>query len=62
VNPSLSISAQAEWALAHWPNNGEQDTRPELGTAFRVVAPVQPNNPVVPKGSYGELRLDVKIK
>lgn len=62
VNPSLSISAQAEWALAHWPNNGEQDTRPELGSAFRVVAPVKPNNPVVPKGSYGELRLDVKIK
>ena len=62
VNPSLSIAAQAEWACAHWPNKGEQDNRPELGSAFKIVAPVKPIHPVVPKGAFGELRLDVKIK
>ena len=62
VNPSLSIAAQAEWACAHWPNKGEQDSRPELGSAFKIVAPVRPKHPVVPKGAFGELRLDVKIK
>ena len=62
VNPSLSIAAQAEWACAHWPNKGEKDTRPELGSAFEIVAPVKPVNPVVPKGAFGELKLDVKIK
>jgi cholesterol oxidase len=62
VNPSLSIAAQAEWACAHWPNKGEQDSRPELGTDFKIVAPVKPLRPVVPKGAFGELRLDVRIK
>ncbi len=62
VNPSLSIAAQAEWACAHWPNKGEQDARPELGSDFKIVAPVKPLHPVVPKGAFGELRLDVRIK
>lgn len=62
VNPSLSIAAQAEWACAHWPNKGEQDSRPALGNNFKIVAPVKPLHPVVPKGAFGELRLDVRIK
>jgi cholesterol oxidase len=62
VNPSLSIAAQAEWACAHWPNKGEKDLRPELGSEFKIVSPVKPAKPVVPKGAHGELRLDVKIK
>jgi cholesterol oxidase len=62
VNPSLSIAAQAEWACAYWPNKGEKDLRPELGSEFKIVTPVKPANPVVPKGAHGELRLDVKIK
>jgi cholesterol oxidase len=60
VNPSLSITAQAEWACAHWPNKGDEDTRPELGSAFKIVPPVKPNNPVVPKGAYAELIVSVK--
>ncbi|MBJ7280473.1 MAG: GMC family oxidoreductase [Rhodoluna sp.] len=62
VNPSLSIAAQAEWACAHWPNKGERDARPELGSAFKIVPPVGPVKPVVPLGASGELRLDVRIK
>jgi cholesterol oxidase len=60
VNPSLSITAQAEWACAHWPNKGDEDTRPELGSAFKIVPPVKPNSPVVPKGAYAELKVSVK--
>jgi cholesterol oxidase len=62
VNPSLSIAAQAEWAAAHWPNKGETDRRPKLGTKFRVTEPVEPKNPVVPKRAPGALRLPVSIK
>jgi cholesterol oxidase len=62
VNPSLSIAAQAEWACAHWPNKGEVDTRGELGSTFKIVDPIKPLNPVVPKGAPGELILDVEIK
>ena len=62
VNPSLSIAAQAEWAAAHWPNIGEADRRPKLGAKFRVVEPVEPKNPVVPKRAPGALRLPVSVK
>jgi cholesterol oxidase len=31
VNPALTIAAQAERALAHWPRRGEEDPRPPLG-------------------------------
>ena len=31
VNPSLTITAQAERAMSFWPNKGEADPRPELG-------------------------------
>lgn len=30
VNPSLTITAQAEWAAANWPVKGEPDARPQL--------------------------------
>jgi cholesterol oxidase len=57
VNPSLSITAQAEWACAHWPNMGEEDLRPQLGEPFKLVAPVAPANPAVPATAAGRLRL-----
>jgi cholesterol oxidase len=59
VNPSLSITAQAEWACAHWPNIGEVDSRPALGAAFELSQPVAPSNPVVPATASGSLRLPV---
>jgi cholesterol oxidase len=59
VNPSLTITAQAERALSMWPNRGEPDPRPPLGSAYRRVAPVAPRNPVVPEGAYGALRFSV---
>ena len=34
VNPSLTITAQAERAMAFWPNKGEADPRPALGEQY----------------------------
>jgi cholesterol oxidase len=48
VNPSLSITAQAERAASLWPNKGEEDPRPAQGQAYRRVEPVAPKNPQVP--------------
>ena len=60
VNPSLSITALAEWAMAHWPNKGEADTRPELGEAFKVIEPVAPAHPAVSSSASGALRLPIR--
>lgn len=57
VNPSLTITAQAERAMAFWPNKGEADPRPPLGSAYRRVEPVAPRSPVVPADAPGALRL-----
>ncbi len=59
VNPSLTITAQAERAMSFWPNKGEADPRPELGTTYRRVAPVRPVAPVVPEDAPGALRLPI---
>ncbi|MEO6701440.1 MAG: GMC family oxidoreductase [Jatrophihabitantaceae bacterium] len=48
VNPSLSITAQAERAMAFWPNKDEPDSRPAQGAAYRRLEPIAPKNPAVP--------------
>jgi cholesterol oxidase len=57
VNPSLTITAQAERAMSFWPNRGDADARPDVGDAYRRVDPVAPRAPVVPAGAPGALRL-----
>jgi cholesterol oxidase len=57
VNPSMTITAQAERALSLWPNRGEQDVRPELGSAYRRLAPIPPKNPLVPAHAPAALRV-----
>ncbi|MGA3352976.1 MAG: GMC family oxidoreductase [Acidimicrobiales bacterium] len=57
VNPSLTITAQAERAMALWPNRGEPDQRPRLGEPYRRIEPIAPHHPVVPAGAPGALRL-----
>jgi len=59
VNPSLTITAQAERAMAFWPNKGEADPRPALGTAYDPVAPVAPAAPAVPPTAPAALRLPI---
>ncbi|UOZ10483.1 GMC oxidoreductase [Amycolatopsis sp. WQ 127309] len=59
VNPSLTITAQAERAMAFWPNAGEADLRPSLGAEYQRVAAVAPRKPVVPSDAPGALRLPI---
>ena len=54
VNPSLSITAVVERAIALWPNKGDEDTRPPLGSGYERVDPVMPHRPIVPAGAPGE--------
>jgi cholesterol oxidase len=57
VNPSLTITAQAERAMACWPNRGEPDPRPPLGAPYAPVPPVAPHRPAVPSYAPAALRL-----
>jgi cholesterol oxidase len=59
VNPSLTITAQAERAFSLWPNKGEPDRRPEQGKPYQRVAPVAPVKPAVPETAPGALRLPI---
>ncbi len=59
VNPSLTITAQAERAMAYWPNKGEADPRPHLGSAYARISPVPPAAPAVPATAPAALRLPV---
>ena len=59
VNPSLTITAQAERAMSFWPNKGEHDPRPALGQPYRRIEPVAPKSPVVPDHAPAALRLPI---
>jgi cholesterol oxidase len=56
VNPSLTITAQAERAFAMWPNKNESDPRPQPGDGYRRIEPVAPKAPVVPADAPAALR------
>ncbi|MEP7178151.1 MAG: GMC family oxidoreductase [Pseudonocardiales bacterium] len=56
VNPSLTITAQTERAMALWPNRGEADVRPPVGAPYQRTEPVYPLHPVVPESAPGALR------
>jgi cholesterol oxidase len=47
VNPSLTITAQAERAMSLWPNAGEPDRRPAQGEDYRRLDPVPAHHPAV---------------
>jgi cholesterol oxidase len=55
VNPSLTITAQAERAFSFWPNKGEEDPRPSEG--YERLAPVPPRSPAVPTDAPAGLRV-----
>ncbi|HEX3815312.1 MAG TPA: GMC family oxidoreductase [Mycobacteriales bacterium] len=59
VNPSLTITAQAERAMSLWPNRGEPDPRPPLGAEYRRIPAVPPNSPTVPPDAPAALRLPI---
>ena len=57
VNPSLTITAMTERAMAAWPNKGEPDPRPAAGAPYERVAPVAPAHPAVPAHAPAALRV-----
>ena len=59
VNPSLTITAQAERAMSFWPNKGEVDSRPPLGAAYAKISPSMPKNPIVPADAPAALQLPI---
>ncbi|MGI8700243.1 MAG: FAD-dependent oxidoreductase [Nocardioidaceae bacterium] len=59
VNPALTITAQAERAMALWPNKGQPDPRPAPGSPYRQVRAVAPAYPAVPEAAPGALRLPI---
>ena len=58
VNPSLTITAQAERAVSLWPNKGEIDLRPVQGQEYKRLSPTAPHNPFVPSGAIGQLKIN----
>jgi len=61
VNPSLTITAQAERAFALWPNRGEPDARPQDQSDYRRLEPVAPTAPAVPADAPGRLWTDAAL-
>ena len=59
VNPSLTITAQAERAFSLWPNKGERDPRPGQQETYRRINPTKPKNPAVPDQAPAALRLPI---
>jgi cholesterol oxidase len=57
VNPSLTITAQAERAMSLWPNRGEPDPRPAQDAPYQRLAPVPPSSPAVPATAFGRLEV-----
>ncbi|MFI1993574.1 GMC oxidoreductase [Actinoplanes sp. NPDC020271] len=57
VNPSLTITALAERAVALWPNAGDPEVRPAIGDDYVAISPVIPRRPVVPETAPAALRL-----
>jgi cholesterol oxidase len=50
VNPSLTITAQAERAMSFWPNRGGDDPRPTQGTAYERLSVITP--PVIHRARH----------
>ena len=57
VNPSLTITAQAERALSMWPNKGDADVRPNQNSTYQRISAISPKEPYVPNGAIGALKV-----
>ena len=53
----IHLTAQAERAMAAWPNRGDPDPRPPLGAPYQRVAAVPPARPAVPAAAPAALRV-----
>jgi cholesterol oxidase len=56
VNPSLTITAQAERVFSFWPNKGDPDPRPAQTEPYVRLDPIDPIAPAVPAHAPAALR------
>ncbi|MBC7273062.1 GMC oxidoreductase [Streptomyces albogriseolus] len=61
VNPSLTITAQAERAMSMWPNKNDTDPRPAQAKGYQPVPAIAPHHPTVPASAFGALRLPLPV-
>ena len=61
VNPSLTITAQAERAMAFWPNKGERRPAPAARVGLLPPRAGVPTAPVVPADAPGALRVTLPV-
>ena len=59
VNPSLTITAQAERAMSMWPNKGSVDPRPIQGAVYVPVEFQKPLRAFVPEHAVGALKVSL---
>jgi cholesterol oxidase len=45
--------------MSFWPNKGQSDLRPPLGSSYAPIAAVVPLHPAVPEAAPGALRLPI---
>ena len=57
VNPSLTITAQAERAISLWPNKGDVDPRPIQGAPYLRITAIAPRHPIVPLSARAALKI-----
>lgn len=57
VNPSLTITAQAERVMSMWPNKGEIDLRSMQGDLYKFIPAIAPKSPFVPASAIGALKV-----
>ncbi|QNF93527.1 FAD-dependent oxidoreductase [Janibacter sp. YB324] len=61
VNPSLTITAQAERAFSLWPNAGDADGRPSQGDAYRRLDPVPAQTPAVSEYTHTSSKVSLPM-
>lgn len=61
VNPSLTITAQAERAFSLWPNAGDADGRPAQGDAYRRLDPVPAQTPAVSEYTHTSSKVSLPM-
>jgi cholesterol oxidase len=46
--------------MSFWPNKGDPDQRPSLGSTYERMPAIMPHQPIVPETAPGALRLSAR--
>jgi hypothetical protein len=56
INWAAQARSAAERAMSFWPNKGDPDLRPSLGSTYKRIPAIMPHKPIVPESAPGGLR------